>query len=571
MKLTIYQQEAVQATIDYLRIYPAKNPLVTMATGTGKSIVIAELIRRLTRANPNIRTIVATHVAELVSQNHDKLKAIWPEAQASIFSAGLGVKDKSKQIVFAGLQSIYAQDMGHIKLLIIDEAHTIGRESQMWHSLFRNLKSKNPKLRIVGFSATPFRLDSGNLTYGEDAMFDDVIYEYGLGEAVKDGYLTSLVPKGMKTPYDISGVGKQAGEYKLKELEAATNLDHLTQSAVQEIIEYGQGRKSWLIFCNGVDHSYAVRNALRAKNVSCETITGETTNLDREHALREFRLGNLRSLTNFGTLTTGVDVPSVDLIGMLRHTMSGGLLLQMAGRGTRVVIPVHHLESAEERRNAIKSSVKPNCLFLDFAGNIRRHGFLDRIKGIDKDKKDPKDKEQEIKECPKCHTILEKSATICTECEYEFPQEVKRSLKVESGAHTGHVLAPDDDWKEKREVLAVSYHAHNVNKPGKTPCLRVEYLHPGAQRTKEYVFPYHPKSVWAFEKWWKKRTDISYPYTLDFVSILQDNCWDRLKKPSMIVVDTRDKFEKIIYHDFSKTREAKQDNRELFDIDDIPL
>ena len=540
-----YQIDAVNAAISYLKENQG-NPLIVAATGTGKSIIIASLIERVKKANPDVKVIVCTHVAELVEQNAKKLHAIMPDADIGIYSAGLGQKQRGHDITFAGIQSIFRQSpLCH--LLIIDEAHTISRNSEtMWGSFISSLKAINPRLKVIGLTATDFRLDSGSLTHGEGALFDAVCFEYGLGRAIQDGYLCKLSTKSTETTYDVSGVGRLGGEFKLKELEAATNIDALTVKAVDEMIRKASNRKSWLIFCNGVKHSFAVRDELRRRGIMTETVTGETPDYERNRILEEFKSGTIRAVTNNAVWTTGVDVPNVDMIGMLRHTMSAGLLLQMAGRGTRTVIDLSLYQTAKDRRDAIAESYKPDCLFLDFAGNIRRHGFLDQIKA--KEKKEKGDGVAPMKDCPECFSILHAAAKKCDDCGYEFL--VNQEQKIEK-LYSGDVLggAP-----ETRLVKSIMYMPHNVNKDGKTPCLRVKYIHDDMSSTSEYICLWH--NGFAKQKalkWWKDRGGDMRPIdVLDVENLIEQGFCNDLKLPSKITIKKEGKYDRITNYDFSE-------------------
>lgn len=553
-----YQIDATNAAIQALK--EGQNPVICAATGTGKSLIIASLIERLTKAN-DIRIMVATHVSELLVQNAGKLKNIMPDADIGIYSAGLNQKDTGNKIIFAGIQSIFrAKDIGAFHVLIVDEAHTIGRkDASMWAKLIETLKAAYPKLKIIGLSATPFRMDSGSLTSGDGALFDTIVFDYGLGRAVQDGYLVPLKGKHTRTEYNIDGVGNVAGEFNLKELEAATNIDHLTAKAVQEVIEYGHNRRSWLFFCNGVAHSFSVRDELIRRGIVAETVTGETPDNERSRILEEFDNGTIQAVTNNAVWTTGVDLPRVDLIAMLRHTMSGGLLLQMAGRGTRVAIDLSEYNTAQDRRAAIAASNKPECLFLDFAGNIRRHGFLDQIKAKEKGAKG--DGVAPMKHCPECFTICHAAATKCKDCGYEFPKNEVQALE---GAHSGAVMGAEP---ETHDVIGIEYLAHNLNREGKTPCLRVKYLHPDGH-TDEYICLQHEGfAKQKAMKWWNERGG-GYFGDMGIRPIVDMGYCSTLKIPSKIKTKKEGKYTRIISYDFSFPANIEPDNT-LADIEDI--
>lgn len=537
MLLRPYQNQAVDAVIGYMKSNQGM-PLVSAATGTGKSVIIAELIRRLMSANPSIHVMVVTHAAELVLQNEAKLRTIWPEAPTAIYSASIGQK-KFSRITFGGIQSLWRMKIElPINLLIIDEAHTISRKQKsMWGAFISMLREVNPRIKIVGLSATTFRTDSGNLTSGDDAMFSDVVFDYGLKKAIDDGWLAPLTAKYTKTVYDVSGVSKLGGEFNLKELEAATNIDDKNRQAVAEIIEAGKDRRSWMTFCNGVAHSFAVRDEFRRMGVSCETVTGETPWDQRENIISAHRRGEIKNITNNAVLTTGVDLPAIDLIAMMRHTMSGGLLVQMAGRGTRAVVDLN-LPTSADRRAAIAASTKPNCIFLDFARNIDRHGFLDEIKGKDKSKKDGV---APMKGCPECATICHAAAKKCPDCGYEFPMEKKT---IAGDVYSGEVFS----GAQIKDVVGVEYFPWNLNKEGKVPTLMVVYHHDDGSKTKEWVCLQH--EGFAGQKamaWWKKRNgpDVS---GLGVKMIYDAGYYRDLLVPEKIIVRKEGKFDRITNH-----------------------
>jgi superfamily II DNA or RNA helicase len=334
-----YQAEAVRSVIDYW-CEGGGNPLVSMATGTGKSVVIAQLVKELESLNPGIRIVMLVHSRELVAQNAAALLRYHPTAHIGINSAGLNRRDTRQPILFASIQSVFrhnADSIGRRDVILIDEAHLTPRKGDgMYRTFLATMKAANPDMRVVGFTATPFRLDSGRLDKGADRLFDDLVYDYGIGRGIEDGYLSPLISKATARTLDVSGVAKRGGEFVEGALQAAIDKDWITQEAVSEIVAMGEDRRSWLVFCAGVDHAIHVRDAIRARGVSCETVTGETPMGERDRMLRDFKAGKLRCLTNVSVLTTGFDAPATDLVAMLRPTLSAGLYIQMVGRGTRL-------------------------------------------------------------------------------------------------------------------------------------------------------------------------------------------------------------------------------------------
>jgi DNA repair protein RadD len=492
MKLRPYQNRAVGSIEPWLEENDG-NGLVVMATGTGKSITMGSFIKSVCTKYDGLRVLCVTHVADLVQGNHDELKRIWPGADAGIYSSKLKRRDRKNQVLFGMLQSIYkkAFKIQRCDILIVDEAHTISRKgASMWGQFIKDMKVINPDMRIIGFTATDYRLDSGNLIGGEDAMFHGVIYEYGLLEAINEGYLCEIIPKGMTTKIDLSGVSKRGGEFVAGELERAVDVDYITQSAVKELIEYGHDRKTWMIFCSGVGHCHHVAEEIRKHGIECEVVVGNTPQQEREDIYRRLKDGTLRAVCSVAVMTTGTNIPNIDLIGGLRPTGSAGLLVQMAGRGTRL------------------SPGKKNCLYLDWAGNIAMHGPLDKIRGKDKNKKDG-DGIPPMKTCPECASVVFAGKMICPDCEYIFPPP---EPKINAVSDNLAVLSTQKIY-EWYDVSDINYSLNA--KEGKTPTMRVDYYIDYYNRISEWIcFEHqgyaHDKAI----KWWRQRSERPLPLTV---------------------------------------------------------
>ena len=511
LSLRPYQRAAIDALYDYFAGNTG-NPLVVIPTAGGKSVVIAGFIREAIAAYADTRVLMLTHQRELISQNFQALLRAWPEAPAGIYSAGLSRRDIRAQILFAGIQSIHrhAFQVQRCDLVLIDEAHLLGRgDSGMYRSFLAQLNEINAGLlKVVGFTATPYRLDSGLLHEGKDRLFTDIAYEVPVLEMIQQGYLSPVIPKLTTTQLDVGGVGTRGGEFIAKDLEAAVDRDEVTQAAVAEIVQHGEGRGSWLVFCSGVAHARHVRDAIREHGISAETVTGDTPAPERDGILAAFKAGRLRCVTNANVLTTGFDAPGTDLIALLRPTKSVGLYVQMVGRGTRL------------------AEGKDDCLVLDFAGNTARHGPIDTVDGRKKEKSEEPG-EAPIKVCPECQTINHASARRCIECDREFPPP---AVKVAPRAASDALLSTQIQatWCD---VTGITYACHD--KAGKPTSLRVTY-ECGLARHSEWVCFEH--TGFPREKacsWWRRRApQIPAPSRVD--EAMQH--LDALRQPNAIQV-----------------------------------
>ena len=460
MEIRPYQTKAIKAVYNYFHHYDG-NPLIVLPTGTGKSIVIAEFVRGAIESWPATRIIIATHNRDLVRQNFLEFCELCPLADVGIYSAGLKSRETESQIIFCGIQSAYdkAFEFQKCDILIVDECHTISHNGDsMWGRFIGDLKTINRDLKVIGLSATPFRMDSGLLTdkpkEGEP-LFNDIIFDYSILDAVKDQWLCEVISKSMLTEFDLTGVHKRGGEFIAGELERAVNVDSITKAAIDEIILLGANRKTWLLFCSGVDHAHAVCNEINARGIECACITGQTPLDERDDILTRFKMGELRAVTNNNVMTTGTNVPRIDLIAGLRPTGSAGLHIQMLGRGMR------------------RFEGKTNCLYLDFAKNVFRFGPLDKIK--------PKKPgggggDAPVKVCIAqlnerlCHCVCFAGVRICPDCGTPFPEpELKIKKSGDSESILSNQIAP-----ETVDVNTVMVFRHE--KEGKTTSMRVAYF-----------------------------------------------------------------------------------------------
>jgi DNA repair protein RadD len=272
-----------------------------LATATGKSVLIAKLITDIAARFADFRVLVLVHVRELVEQNLAHLMRVWPGAPVGINSAGLGRRNWHAPIVLANIQSVWRNPprLGHRHLVIVDEAQLVPHAGDgMYRSLIEGLRSLEPAMRVCGFTATPFRLDSGRLDHGDGKVFDEVVFEYGIAEGIRDGWLAPLTSKATAACIDVSDVAIRGGEFVADGLEEAADNTAVVNAAVDEIIAHGRWRRSWLMFCCGVRHAHHVCEALRERGVAAAPVTAETPSDQRNIIVGAFRHGDIRALTN---------------------------------------------------------------------------------------------------------------------------------------------------------------------------------------------------------------------------------------------------------------------------------
>lgn len=467
---------------------------------TGKSLVIAGFCESIFKKWANQKVLIATHVKELIVQNYSELLEAWPFAPAGIYSSGLKRRDTREQIVFVGIQSVAKRwaEFGFVNLLIIDEAHLVGPDEKTSYQLFiKGLKTINPNLRVIGLTATPYRLGYGHIADGE--LFDDVCFDITGLEAfnrlIAEGYLSPLIPKPTMLELNVEGVKKTGGDYNGKELQVAVDKQEVTYQALKEALSLAHDRRHWLIFASGVEHCEHIAEMMQGFGETCLAIHSKMGSEQRDEAIRKFKRGEVRALVANNILTTGFNSPWVDCIVCLRPTTSSVLWVQMLGRGTRPFLG-----------NEIDPVPKVNCLALDFAGNIRKLGPINDP--VVPRKRGEGNGEAPVKLCEVCNTWNHASVRRCILCNAEFPIAVK--IKVQ--AETTDLIKGDLPKVQTFKVDQITYRQHN--KVGRPPVLKATY-YCGLRSFDEWVCLAHEGFAQSkAATWWKTRTELPVPVVI---------------------------------------------------------
>jgi DNA repair protein RadD len=533
-----YQIESVNALFRFFQEKKEGNPLVGLPTGTGKAFVIADFVQKALRAYAKQKIIITTHVKELVDQNYLEFLELWPSAPAGIYSAGLGRKETHCTVTFAGIASLarMVQAFGKIDLFLIDEAHLLSDEDEtLYMKVINFLLTVNPKMRVIGFTATPWRQGIGLLTNGK--IFTDFAIDLtdmaSFNRFIKEGYLVPLVSKPTQTILDVSGVHLRMGEFKQDELNAAVNKDEITYGALQETLSYAAGRRSWLVFATSLEHADKIKQMLEYLGVSCRAVHSKMGKKERDKNIADWKALKFTAIINMGVLTTGVNHPALDLIVMLRPTMSTVLWVQMLGRGTRPLFaPGYDINTLNGRLSSIAASEKQNCLVMDFAQNIKRLGPINDP--VIPRKKGEARGEVPIKTCDACGMYNHISARYCGGEKFKTNEgcgaEFTFQVKLRQAASTEQIIKDDIPIVETLKVDRITFDIHR--KVGKPDSIRVIY-YCGFNRFNEFVMPEHQGfGRRKAQAWWERRTNIPLPGTTEEAMAV----FDRLDVPTHIKV-----------------------------------
>jgi DNA repair protein RadD len=489
IELRDYQQEARTATWDFIFRRPG-NPIVCMPTGTGKSLQIADTCYCADFYIPGARVVVATHSKDLVEGNCEELQGYFPAANVGVYSASLKRADNplNHQFMYVGIDSVYkkAAMFGFVHILIIDECHLVDSKEGTRYALFiAGLLSINPDMRIIGFSATAWRTKTGGLA--QTGLFTDVCYDGCTLEKYNwfedQGYLAKLIGKRTETRIILDNVRTSGGDFNLHDLAEATN-EQITKAALEESADLGYTRRAWLVYGTDIAHVELMNKMLNNMGIPSEAVHSKQKG-DRKPALQALKAGKLRALVSQGVLTTGVNLPCVDLIVQLRATKSSSLNVQIMGRGTRPVFaPGYDLRTREGRLAAQAAGPKQNCLVLDYARNIERLGPINDPWIPDGKKKGSGGGGgvAPVRCCDICNLYTHASKSHCDHCGAEFPVASKLT---EESSNASPVAGIEEPIYEVWDIHTVTYHVHKSRNGGR--CLRVTYCSGLSKAISEYV------------------------------------------------------------------------------------
>ena len=352
ISLRNYQQQCVDSVLSS-RQRGVYRPIISLATGLGKTLIFSEIAKRINR-----RTIIIAHRDELIRQAKEKLLLVWPEAEGSIGIVKGDIHEPDKPIVIASIQSAsrgkrLADLHGTgFDLCIIDEAHHAAAPT--YEKLIRELgfMSDDPAKMLLGVTATPKRGDGVGLS----SIFQEIVFNRSIAWGVKNGYLSPLIGRRISTRVSLKGVHTQAGDFVAAQLSRTINVPGRNKLIAESYQRYGGDRKKTLAFCADVQHAKDMAAMFNAAGIPSAVLHGKTDIDERRSILQAFETGEIRVLTNCGVLTEGFDSPQVDSILLCRPTQSAGLYVQCVGRGTRL------------------SPGKSNCLVMDFV-DASRHSL----------------------------------------------------------------------------------------------------------------------------------------------------------------------------------------------------
>jgi len=508
-----YQKEAVFAIFDYFENHTG-NPVVAMPTGTGKSFVIGDFIRKVFQRFSDQRVMMLTHISKLIEQNSEKLLELWPTAPLGVYCAELKRRDCKLPIIYGSIKSVKNKiekseveeadipeafrHFGKIDLIVIDECHLLSdKEDSDYQFVIAYLKRINPFLKVIGFTATPYRMRMGSIL--ENGIFTHICYNIcdvnSFNRLIADGFLAPLIPKRTNSLIDVSNVKVIGDDFNQSQLEKVSDGDLIVEAIVKESLEIACDRNHWLAFSAGIKNAEHYAAVLNYFGVSSAFVHSKLSAKQNAYTIEAFKNHEFRCLVNANKLTTGFDDPAIDYILAGRATTSIPLWVQMGGRGTRPSL----------------ATGKRDCLVGDFARNCERLGPINDPRMPRKPGQGGGD--MPVRICPKCSVYNYAAARNCCNCGYEFTFENKLTdLAAQDELIAGN--APVIEYFNVRKVI---YNLHEKrNRNGlllSAPCMKVSYFCE-TKRFDEYVmFEHTGLPRYRAVEWWRVRHSSEPPAT----------------------------------------------------------
>ncbi len=378
LRLRPYQLEAQQAIVE-ARKRGFRAQLVSLATGLGKSVVIATLPELLELRSTDV-TLVVAHRDELVQQLVEKMKAQNPDAVVGVEKADAAATDDCS-IIVATVQTLtgarldrFVTKFGRrIALFVIDEAHHAAAPT--YRAILDKILLKRADALVIGFTATPYRGDGAQLS----EIFPDIVYQMDARVAIDEGYLVPVRSYAIATATDLDAVSSRAGDFVLGQLAEAVDNDERNLAVLEAYKTLLPGKKT-LVFAASVEHARNIATLFVDAGIKAAFASGETKTSEREAIVAGFRGSTIDVLVNCGLYLEGFDVPSIEAIINARPTKSTTLYTQVTGRGLRPLdedaFVVSSFPTAGARREWLDRSRKPYATIVDVVDRVRRHQLV---------------------------------------------------------------------------------------------------------------------------------------------------------------------------------------------------
>lgn len=449
ISLRPYQLELIEVV--WQEMFHSPTVLAQLPTGGGKTLCFSHLIKKGMEAKSDMRTMVIMGRIDLVTQTERAIARVVERKHIGVYCGTINRKELNRQVTVASIQSLRAlHSVPFVNMLIIDEVHNLDEENKGGYLNFvEKLKVVNPKLKVIGFTATPFR--NRGYIFGEDKLFKKLSYKKTIQDMIAMGFLCRPILKQSDNAFDTSTLRTRAGEYMQEDVDVLVSNEHTMELQIKEALKNQVGRISIAWATANIDHCNRVLNALEKEGEYATSVHSKQNRDTRNANLSAFMGGSCRHMVFVSVLSEGFDHPPIDCVVLMRPTRSPVLYVQTVGRGLRIY------------------ENKKDCLVLDYGQVVRELGPLDdpKVKG----KKG--EGEAVLKCCPQCSVWCFGGCMTCPECSFAFPPPLAPEEKL-TKRHDATAQILSEAQKPTTEVLGPITITMHEAKSGNM-CVRIIY------------------------------------------------------------------------------------------------
>lgn len=415
-------QQALKGEVTAAWAAGARNVLMRLDTGGGKTVIIGDLHREHQGASA-----VIAHRQELVSQlslamarvgvQHNLIasqpvrRAIAADHMATLGrcfynpAARCAVASVDTLIRAQGLEAWAAQ----VTLWTTDEGHHVV-EGNKWHRALGMFT--HPQVRGLLPTATPSRADGKGLGRHADGVADIMVQGPPMRWLIDEGFLTDYRMVCVESDLQLleEDIGA-SGDWSTAQLRAATRESHIVGDIVAEYLKWGAG-KQWVTFTSDTETALEVTNAYLAAGVRAALLNGKTDGGLRRQILRRFEQREIQQLVVVDIVSEGFDMPAIEGASFGRKTASLATYMQQFGRTLRTM------------------PGKQRAIIIDHVGNFLRHGPPDRPRPWTLDRRERRSSGSggiPLRVCLECFQVSERSDVCCTHCGADWPPPASRS------------------------------------------------------------------------------------------------------------------------------------------------
>jgi len=509
MILRAYQQQAVEKL--WSRLYETGSVLCAMSTGSGKTEVMQALLQKCFAKKPDLKVVVIAQKINLIEQTARRFRKNFDSV--SIYCGSIE-KDLSGSIVIASIQSI-AEIKMHINIVVVDEVHAIDHEQGRYFDFFE--LNKHEKMKVIGFTATPFRADGP--IYGEGKFFEKIDFIKPMDELIDEGYLVRPLMKAPNHQIDTSQLSVRAGEYAQEDVERVTVDQTVVDLQVNDALDRLIGRKKIVWACASIAHAEMVRNTL---GINAFAIHSKMDKNSRAVAIHWFEKRDARHLVFVTIVSEGYDFPPIDAVVLMRPTRSPVLYVQTVGRGLRI------------------SEGKKDCLVLDYGNVVRSCGPINNPKVVTARKGKKPEEEIQHRVCPECFEYVLKILPACDVCGHVFYTKKETKLRVESDVQD--ILAKPKPREMLVKKVVLGFH---TSKAG-NDCLMVIYK-PLSMLDRDHVEYFTFSNDWAYKRMVKRLQELDCPIVGDTHEQAEQVCGRAPKSIILVSKNGYNNIERLVF------------------------